>query len=135
MIFVSETLLLAKIRDFFREKLVARAKAWLAERRPVAHKELREILEERDKTTAHHRDWRERYQLAGQKGVFVYALKKEHRNEEPFHLLCPGCFGRGTKGILQRGTKKESRFDLEAVTVLVCAVCKSDMTVTEDCSP
>ena len=127
----------AKAWGFLQEKLVGKAKAWARDHLPVTRRRMREALESRDRANVGQGDWRTRYRLVGQKGVFVYALKDEHRSDEPFHYLCPSCFGQEKKGILQRATKTERTtrgpivLKEEVKEGLVCAICEYFMQTAE----
>ena len=127
----------AKAWGFLRKKLVGKAKAWAKDYLPVTRRRMRETLESRDSANARLGDWRTRYRLVGQKGVFLYALKDEYRGDEPFHFVCPSCFGQGKKGILQRTTRTERTtqgpivLKEEVKEGLVCAICDYFMSTAE----
>ena len=59
-----------------------------------------------EKEIAALKDWEiesKRYNLhAIERGIVVYALKQQEAKGEPAHWLCPDCFNKGKKGILNR---------------------------------
>lgn len=67
---------------------------------------------------------KQRYQLQQlPPGVFVYALKPEMADGEPFHSICQACYQRGQKSILQA--------DEESLGIhhLTCTTCGTKLTV------
>jgi hypothetical protein len=61
-----------------------------------------------------------RYELrALADGVFVYALKAEHKGKEPEHFLCPHCFAERKRSILNHPRADYSNY--------VCHACKFDV--------
>jgi hypothetical protein len=64
-----------------------------------------------------------RYYLKSiQTGVTVYALKEGMENGEEPHYLCPKCYNRGKKSILQKETQEVGR-----VPMWVCHDCGTDL--------
>jgi len=57
-----------------------------------------------------------------QPGLFVYGLKAGEERDEPPHSLCPTCFNRGQKSILQQEMRMPGR-----MTVQVCHECGTDL--------
>lgn len=62
-------------------------------------------IRELERQIADFNEWAreaERYKLVQPfPGTFVFALQDESSRGEPAHFLCPGCFGRREKSILQ----------------------------------
>ncbi|MFC1455445.1 hypothetical protein ACETIH_01525 [Microvirga arabica] len=54
-------------------------------------------------------------------GTLAYELKAEAANGEPYHRLCPSCFQRGQKSILQFSYKTSAGQDH-----YLCHACKAD---------
>jgi hypothetical protein len=52
-------------------------------------------------------------------GIFVYAVKPDHKGSEPAHYLCPHCFGQKKRSILQRPGVGYTNY--------VCHDCKMDI--------
>ena len=52
-------------------------------------------------------------------GIFVYALKDEHKGNEPAHYLCAHCFGERKRSILQHPVAGYSKY--------VCHACKFEV--------
>jgi hypothetical protein len=52
-------------------------------------------------------------------GIFVYALKAEHKGSEPEHFLCPHCFGKRKRSILHHPGAGYTNY--------VCHACKFDV--------
>jgi hypothetical protein len=66
-----------------------------------------------------------RYQLKSiQAGVTAYALKEGMENGEEPHCLCPTCYNRGQKSILQRET-----FSVGRAVMQVCHECGTELIV------
>jgi hypothetical protein len=58
-------------------------------------------------------------------GVLAYAIKEAVRGAEPEHHLCPDCYQKGQKSLLQREYREVGRASL-----LVCHRCGLDLYVT-----
>lgn len=61
-----------------------------------------------------------RYELKQFNGSVVYVLKQEYQTEEPIHMICPSCFGKNEKSILQ-ARNISGRFGQD----FVCISCNS----------
>jgi len=85
---------LAKVKDELERKLMEYER-WDAQ---AARYELRELAD----------------------GIFVYALKPEHKGSEPLHYLCPHCFNQKKRSILQRPRAGHKNY--------VCHDCKMDIS-------
>lgn len=85
---------LAKIKDELERKLMA-YQQWDSE---AARYELKELAD----------------------GIFVYALKPDHKGSEPAHYLCPHCFSEKKRSILQRPRAGYTNY--------VCHSCKLDIS-------
>jgi hypothetical protein len=69
---------------------------------------------------------KERYQLAEvASGVLAYAIKEAVRGTEPEHHLCPDCYQKGQKSVLQKEYREIGRASL-----LVCHQCGLDLYVS-----
>lgn len=80
---------------------------------------------EAELTSLHARDAEmKRYGLVEPSaGVFVYVLKDEFRGEEPIHWLCPTCYDKKTKSILQ------CTFESDATKLYECQNCGGKIAV------
>ena len=64
-------------------------------------------IRELEQTIAEFDDWeaeKARYELvntSSDKGAFVYLLREETAGDEPLHYICPKCYNRRVKSILQ----------------------------------
>jgi hypothetical protein len=70
---------------------------------------------------------KERYELSqlGQHGIFAYSLKETERATEPAHWICPDCYQRRVKSILQQVSRVPGRAD-----VRLCQTCGWEAYVT-----
>lgn len=83
---------------------------------------VRQLEEEKAKLEAWNTE-KERYELKELKpGVLIYSIKDSMRGAEPEHYLCPTCYNRGKKSILQ----KEMR-DVGRAVLLVCHECGTEL--------
>lgn len=76
-------------------------------------REVRELKEE----MARMKTWdaeKQRYELKklGHEGVFAYALKADAQGAEPPHWICPDCYQKGEKSVLQQITRYPGRADV-----------------------
>ncbi|GEL44249.1 hypothetical protein MEX01_48400 [Methylorubrum extorquens] len=90
--------------------------------------ELTERMRGLEKQLASHDDWAEekkRYELkAIGHGARVYGLKKEFASEEPAHWLCPSCFNRSKKSLLQDNGKNPTNL---SEVIWRCQDCKGQI--------
>jgi hypothetical protein len=90
---------------------------------------LAEKVNDLEKEVAGLKAWgadKERYQLAEvASGVLAYAIKEAVRGAEPEHHLCPDCYQKGQKSVLQKEYHEIGRASL-----LVCHQCGLDLYVS-----
>jgi hypothetical protein len=107
---ISEAMVGLRDAAAFQEKrLELQSKMLEAQSAAFAANEERATLIERvsslEQDVAHLRAWdseKQRYELKQwADGAFAYALKETEAGGEPMHAVCPGCYQRGTKSILQ----------------------------------
>jgi hypothetical protein len=71
----------------------------------VEQDELVKVKDELERKLLEHQQWgaeAARYELRQlADGIFVYALKAEHKEGQPDHFLCPHCFEQKKRSILQ----------------------------------
>lgn len=97
----------------------------------AAHTEQAALLESVDKLkkeVTRLKAWnadQKRYQLEQlPPGVNVYTLKQSAAKPgEPIHSICPTCYGKGEKQILQRGETNHGQYELK------CHSCPTTLTV------
>ena len=93
--------------------------------------ELVDRVSELEKEITRLKDWETekcRYRMAEVgRGAIAYLLKPEAAGSDPKHMICPTCFERGTKSVLQalslvqqRGTHGDLR---------TCPICKTSVAV------
>jgi hypothetical protein len=83
---------------------------------------VRELEEEKAKLEAWTAE-KARYQLKSiRAGVTVYALKEGMEGGEESHYLCPTCYNRGQKSLLQRETRNPGM-----VIMQVCHECGTEL--------
>lgn len=69
---------------------------------------------------------KQRYELVGLvDGALAYAAKEAMRGPEPPHYLCPACFQRKEKSIMQGSVKR-------GIKSLTCPVCELEVTELVD---
>jgi hypothetical protein len=112
-----------KVFELTREIMAAQSCALEAQ---TAQSELlsriRQLEEEKAKLEAWNAE-KGRYQLkAIVPGVTVYALKEGMEGGEEPHYLCPTCYNRGQKSILQREARSVGR-----VVMQVCHECDTEL--------
>jgi hypothetical protein len=75
---------------------------------------------------------KQRYELKqlGHHGVFAYLLKKSEQAIEPAHWICPDCYEKHRKSILQQVSRMPGRAD-----VRVCQTCDWEAYVTGPWQP
>jgi|SRR5215469_10846964 len=75
---------------------------------------------------------KQRYELKalGNHGVFAYALKGDAQNAEPPHHICPDCYQKGEKSILQQVTRFPGHTD-----VRLCQRCGWEVYITGGWQP
>jgi hypothetical protein len=83
---------------------------------------VRQLEEEKAKLETWNAE-KSRYQLKSiQPGVTVYALKEGMESGEEPHYLCPTCYNRGQKSILQKETRTPGM-----VIMQVCHECSTEL--------
>lgn len=89
----------------------------------IEYDDLAKAKREVENQLADQKSWNaeaSRYQLHDlAPGVFVYALKPECKGNEPEHYLCPTCYSKKEKSILQRPGVDHTNY--------VCHSCKMDI--------
>lgn len=107
---ISETMIGLRDASVFEEKrFELQSKMLDAQNAALAANEERAALVQRvsglEQEVARLRAWdseKERYELKQWgDGAFAYTLKETETSSEPLHAICPGCYQRGTKSILQ----------------------------------
>lgn len=106
------TLVQGKVFDLQREILAAQQAAIGAQ---LGQTELLERIRQLEREKAELDGWqheKDRYHLVDfGSGTFAYAVKEECRNGEPPHKLCPACFQKKQKSILQYQGRKYTKQD------------------------
>jgi hypothetical protein len=96
------TLLQSKVFDLQREILSAQQAAISAQ---IGQSEMIAKIRQLEREKAELESWNQeqaRYHLIDfGSGTFAYVLKDDSRNGEPSHRLCPACFQKKQKSILQ----------------------------------
>jgi hypothetical protein len=96
----------------------------------AAHLECANRIGELERELMEMKDWKreaKRYELKEmQPGVFAYSLKAKMERGEPVHCICPACFQKREKSILQTVPGGWGAINL------ACTVCGLQITVGHD---
>jgi len=117
------SLIQTKVFELTREIMAAQSCAMEAQaaQSDLLHR-IRELEEEKSKLKTWNAE-KSRYELKSiQPGVHVYALKQGMESGEKLHYLCPTCYNRGQKPILQEETRTPGR-----VVMQVCHECGTEL--------